>query len=321
MHPVNLSTIDIRLLLVFEALMRERSVSRAAQEVGMSQPAVSRALNTLREMLKDELFVRSSGGMMPTAHARDLGPPIREVLARLQAIFESANFVPGASTRTFRLAVSDHCAALILPVLGERLRKEAPGIKLRIRPRRHLAVAGELDMGEIDLAIGSALDLPSRIKKQFLFSEPYVCVMRRDHPLAGHRLSYDDYMAAEHVAVSHMGEPLQAVDIHLRKDGTKRRIPITVNQALLAPEVLQRSDLILTTQLNLVRRLSAFKELHIVPLPVPVEPLAVHLAWHRDLAKHTAHEWLRRTIIDVCAGMAIGEGEKKTAARSRRSSQ
>ena len=297
--------------------MRERSVSRAAQDVGMSQPAVSRALNTLREMLKDELFVRSSGGMTPTAQARDLAPPVREVLARLQAIFESASFVPVASTRTFRLAVSDHCAALILPILEERLRREAPGIKLRIRPRRHLAIAGELDMGEIDLAIGSALDLPSRFKKQFLFSEPYVCVMRQGHPLAGPRLSYDAYMAAEHLAVSHMGEPLQAVDIHLRKEGTKRRIPITMNQALLAPEVLQRSDLILTTQLNLVRRLSAFKDMHVVPLPVPVEPLPVHLAWHRDLARHAAHEWLRLTITDVCIGMAIGESAKP-AARSRR---
>jgi DNA-binding transcriptional LysR family regulator len=320
MHAMNLSTIDIRLLLVFEALMRERSVSRAAQDVGMSQPAVSRALNTLRQMLKDELFVRSPGGMMPTAQARDLAPPIREVLARLQAIFELASFVPEASTRTFRLAASDHCAALILPALEERLRREAPGIKLRVRPRRHLAVAGELDMGEIDLALGSALDLPSRIKKKFLFSESYVCVMRRDHPLAGPRLSYEDYMAAEHLAVSHMGEPLQAVDVHLRKDGVKRRIPITMNQVLLAPEVLQRSDLILTTQLNLVRRLSAFKDMHIAPLPVPVEPLPVHLAWHRDLAKHTAHEWLRRAIIDVCAGIAIGEGEK-AAARSRRNNQ
>ena len=138
------------------------------------------------------------------------------------------------------------------------------------------------------------------------------------HPLAGPRLSYEDYMAAEHLAVSHMGEPLQAVDIHLRKDGAKRRIPITMNQVLLAPEVLQRSDLILTTQFNLVRRMSAFKELHIAPLPVPVEPLPVHLAWHRDLARHTAHEWLRRTVIDVCADMAIGNHvpEPSTSANS-----
>ena len=107
---------------------------------------------------------------MPTAQARDLGPPIREVLARLQAIFEAASFVPGASTRTFRLAVSDHCAALILPLLEERLRREAPSITLGVRPRRHLAVAGELDMGEIDLAIGSALDLPSRDQEAVLGS-------------------------------------------------------------------------------------------------------------------------------------------------------
>ena len=112
---MNVSTIDIRLLLVFEALLRERSVSRAAHDIGMSQPTVSRALNILRQMLKDELFVRSPGGMLPTAQARDLAPSIREVLARLQAIFEPANFVSASLTRTFRLAVSDHCSALFCP--------------------------------------------------------------------------------------------------------------------------------------------------------------------------------------------------------------
>lgn len=307
---MNLSTIDIRLLLVFEALMRERSVSRAAQEIGMSQPAVSRALNTLRQILKDELFIRSPGGMMPTAQARDLAVPIREALARLQAVFEPANFVPADSTRTFRLAVSDHSSVLILPALGERVRQEAPGIKLRVRPRRHLTVVSELDMGEIDFALGIAFGMPSRIRQLTLFSEPYICVMRRAHPLAGRPLSYDDYMAAEHLAVTHMGEAVQAVDVHLRKESTKRRVVMTINQALLAPEILQRSDLILTTHHHLVHRHTAFAELHKAPLPIVIEPLPVGLAWHRDLAKHPAHEWFRRIIADICRDFTIGKGNK-----------
>ncbi len=309
---MNLSTIDIRLLLVFEALMRERSVSRAAEDVGMSQPAVSRALNMLRQMLKDELFVRSPGGMMPTAQARDLAPPIREVLARLQAIFEPASFVPATSTRTFRLAVSDHCATLVLPALGERVRREAPGIRLRIRPRRHVTVIGELDMGEIDFALGIALDLPSRIVQQILFSEPYVCVMRPGHPLAAKRLRFEDYIAAQHLAVTHTGESIQAVDVHLRTEGTKRRVALTINQALLAPEILARSDLLLTTHLRIARRVPAFADLHLAPLPIAIDPLPVKLSWHRDLAKHPAHLWLRRTIVDICADLTIGEGPKST---------
>jgi DNA-binding transcriptional LysR family regulator len=213
--------------------------------------------------------------------------------------------------------VSDHCSALVLPALGERLRREAPGIKLRVRPRRHITVVSELDMGEIEFALGIALDLPSRIRKQILFSEPYVCVMRPNHPLAPQRLRYEDYMAAEHLAVTHMGEAIQALDVQLRKDGVKRRVAMTINQALLAPEILLRSDLILTTHLHMVRQLPAFADLHLAPLPIETQPLPVHLAWHRDLAKHASHEWLRRTIIDVCADIAIGEG-KKSPSRSRR---
>jgi DNA-binding transcriptional LysR family regulator len=282
----------------------------------MSQPAVSRALTSLREMLKDELFVRSPGGMLPTAQARDLAPSIREVLARLQAIFEPAAFVPTTSTRTFRLAVSDHCAALVLPTLNERVRNEAPAVKLRIRPRRHVAVVGELDMGEIDFALGIALDLPSRISQVTLFSEPYVCVMRPDHPLAGRPLRREDYLAAEHIAVTHMGEPIQALDVQLRTTGEKRRVVLTANQALLAPEILRRSNLILTTHLNLARRLPAFAGLHLAPLPIAIDPLRVRLYWHRDLTRNPAHEWLRRMIVDICADFASGEPPKK--ARPRR---
>lgn len=312
---MNLSTIDIRLLLVFEALLRERSVSRAAHEIGMSQPAVSRALNILRQMLKDELFVRSPGGMLPTAQARDLAPSIREVLARLQAIFEPANFAPASSTRTFRLAVSDHCSALVLPALAERVRHEAPSIKLRIRPRRHATVAGELDMGEIDIALGIAIDLPSRISQLTLFTEPYVCVMRPGHPLARQRLSYEDYLGAQHLAVTHMGEPIQALDVQLRTKGTKRWVAMTINQALLAPEILQQSDLILTTHLHMVRRLPAFAALHLAPLPMVIEPLPVRIWWHRDQTKHPAHAWLRRMISEICADLVVSEARNAASRR------
>jgi DNA-binding transcriptional LysR family regulator len=265
-------------------------------------------------MPKDELFVRSPGGMLPTAQARDLAPSIREVLARLQAIFEPATFVPATSTRTFRLAVSDHCAALVVPALGERVRQEAPSIKLRIRPRRHVAVVGELDMGEIDCALGIAIDLPSRISQATLFSEPYVCVMRAGHPLAGGPLRYDDYMAAEHLAVTHTGEPIQALDVQLRTTGAKRKVVMTANQTLLAPEILQRSNLILTTHLHLARRLPAFAGLHLAELPIAIAPLPVRLYWHRDVTRHTAHEWLRRMIANICADLAIHEVEKPAAA-------
>jgi DNA-binding transcriptional LysR family regulator len=131
--------------------------------------------------------------------------------------------------------------------------------------------------------------------------------MRADHPLAAQRLRYKDYIAAEHLAVTHMGEPIQALDVQLRTTGAKRRVVLTANQALLAPEILQRSNLILTTHLHLVRRLPAFAGLHLASLPIAIAPLPVRLYWHRDLTKHSAHEWLRRMIVDICAALAVDE--------------
>lgn len=296
---MNLSAIDIRLLLVFKALMRERSVSRAAQEVGMSQPAVSRALNTLRGMLKDDLFVRSAGEMTPTTKAIDLIEPVHDVLARLQSIFEPPDFDPATAERTFRLAVSDHCATVVLPRIEEYLRTAAPGVELRIRPKIHTAVCNELDTGEIDFALGSTWELPPRLKEIVLFSEPYVCVMRQEHPAAGRPLRYDEYVAAEHLSATHSGEVTQALDTVLRKKGVKRKIAITINQVLLAAEVLTRSDLILTTHLQTARRLQSLANLHLADVPFATAPLVTRLIWHGGLATHPAHEWLRNTVIQI----------------------
>jgi DNA-binding transcriptional LysR family regulator len=299
---VNLSAIDIKLLLVFEAVMTERSVSRAAQELGMSQPTVSRSLNQLRRLFDDELFIRSPGGVMPTPRASDLAGPIHDVLMRLHRIVEPAGFVPETAIRTFHLAVSDHCSTLILPALEERLRQAAPGIELRIRPKVEPFFADELDAGEIDFALGVIRDLPPRLQHVTLFNESYVCVMRAAHPLAAAPLHYGDFVSADHLTVTHVGDVTQVVDTLLRARGISRRVVLSINQSLLAPVVLARSDLILTTFRHMVERLPAFAGLHVTPVPLDIKPVAIRLVWHGGLARHPAHDWLRRMIVDICAG-------------------
>jgi DNA-binding transcriptional LysR family regulator len=299
---MNVPPVDSKLLVVFDALMSERSVTRAARRVGMSQPAVSSALARLRDVLKDELFLRVAGGVRPTPRALELALPVHDVLAQLQSVLRPAEFEVEKTQHTFNLAVSDHCAILLLPTLLERLRERAPGIQVRIRPKSDALVVHQLASGEIDLAIGVIqAALTPQLRHLTLFQETYVCVMRTLHPLADCALDFGRYMAAEHLVVTHAGEPTQLLDRELFKRGHERRIAMTINQSLLAPLVLERSDLLLTSYRQLVTALPAFADFRRAPLPIEVPALEVKLLWHSLFNSHPAHLWLQQQIQDICA--------------------
>ena len=300
---MNLNAIDLKLLIVFDAVMRERSVTRAAQYVGMSQPAVSNALGKLRHVLNDDLFIRVAGGVRPTPRSQELALPIHDVLTQLQSAFDPVEFVPATATRTFHIAASDHCAILILPDLLERLRTLAPGIQLRVRPKRDHLIVTQLDAGEIDFVVGIFADLPSRMRHVSLFRDNYVCVMRQGHPLAGRSLTLKDFLGADHVAMTHFGEAAQQFDGLLARRGLERNITMTINQSLLSPMILRRSDLIMTTFARLVSQVSAFDGLHVMPIPLELESIDIRLAWPHTLGKHPAHTWMQEQILDVCSGL------------------
>ncbi len=311
---MNLKAIDIKILVVFDAIMRERSVTRAAQYVGMSQPAVSGALNRLRHMLDDDLFVRVAGGVRPTPRAQELALPIHDILMQLQSAFDPVEFNAETATRTFRIATSDHCAILILPELQARLRALSSGTQLRVSPKRDHLVVSQLDAGEIDFAIGIIDDLPARVRHITLFHDTYVCVMRPTHPLAGKMLSEESFLGAEHVAMTHVGEASQLFDGHLGKRRMERNIAMTINQSLLGPLILWQSDLIMTTFAHVVSRVPAFAGLHVVPVPIDMGASEICLAWPNSLGKNPAHVWMQQQIIDVCAEFApasLGDGLKR----------
>jgi DNA-binding transcriptional LysR family regulator len=192
-------------------------------------------------------------------------------------------------------------------MLEERLRSEAPGIELRVRPKLNPAIVLQLDAGEIDFAIGVMDEPPARIRHITLFHETYVCIMRRSHPLAAAALGYEDFIAADHLAITHEGEATQVLDRLLEKRNVSRRIALTINQSLLAPDILRRSDLILTTFVHTARCLPAFADLHVTGVPMETDSMPVRLLWHDGLVKHPAHEWLRNIVMDICARIEKAE--------------
>lgn len=301
---MNLKDVDIKLLVVFDAIMRERSVTRAAHFVGMSQPAVSSALNRLRHLVDDDLFVRSSGGVQPTPRARELAMPIHEVLTQLQSAFDPVAFDAATAERTFRIASSDHCAILVLPDLQEKTNRLAPGIRLHVRPKSDHRIVSELDSGETDFALGILGDLPARLRSVPLFTDEYVCVMRPGHPLARKPLTTEHFLNAEHLVMTHVGQAIQPFDGLLAKRRLERNVAMTINQSLLGPLILRRSDLMMTALRFLVERTPAFEGLHVSPVPIDIPPLQISLAWSGSLGKHPAHRWLQKQIVEVCEAIA-----------------
>lgn len=297
---MNLSAIDLNLLVVFDALMQERSVTRAGKRVGLTQPAVSNALNRLRHLVKDDLFLRGPKGMRPTPRALELAGPVRQALAQVEQALEPAAFNPAIATNTFRLAMADYAASLILPPLAHRLEREAPGVDIRTRHNDNIGAPALLDRNEIDFAVGYHTDWPERFDGKVLFTETYVCVMRRGHPLARERITLDEFANARHLLISLTGDPVGFVDRLLARRGLKRRIAMTANQFLVAPVIIQHSDMIMTLAVRTAERFAEVNDLHIVPVPLERDPIDLTLLWHKELSRHPAHEWLRNMLIEIC---------------------
>ncbi len=297
---MNLANVDLNLLVVFDALMEERSVTRAGRRIGMTQPAVSNALNRLRHLVKDDLFLRGPKGMRPTPRALELAGPVRQALAQVEWALEPVAFDPATAYNTFRLAMADYAASLILPPLAHRLEREAPGVDIRVRINDNVSAPGLLDRNEIDFAIGYHTEWPERFGGQVLFTETYVCVMRRGHPLARDTITLEEFAAARHLLITLTGEATGFVDRLLKKRGLKRRVAMTANQFLVAPLIIQKSDMIMTLALRTAERYAEVNDLHIVPVPLEPDPIDLTLLWHKELIRHPAHEWMRALLVEIC---------------------
>ena len=300
---MDLHGIDLNLLVAFDALICERNVTRAGVRIGRTQPAMSAALARLRLLLKDELFVRSATGLQPTPRALELAAPLGEALASIQRTLDfTQDFDPAHSTVRFTLGLSDHPAFVMLPALQKRLARLAPGVTLRIRAftAREDAVS-LLDAGEVDAAVGVRGGVTPRIPTMPLFEERFVCVVRKDHPLAKKRLSLKGFLACQHLLVSPEGDGVGHVDVRLAQLGHKRDIAITLPQMYAAPAIVAHSDLLATLMEGVVRASGLRSRLAVLPLPqLDLAPVPFVLHWHRRNDAHPAQRWLREQVALAC---------------------
>jgi DNA-binding transcriptional LysR family regulator len=291
---VNVNDIDLNLLRVFDAVLRERGVTPAASRLGLTQPAVSNALARLRALFGDALFVRTPAGMDATPFARGVAEPVRQALALLEsALAHGPGFDPASSTRAFRFYMSDLGQVEFLPPPGVRLEAVAADLE-------HIGDA--LGTGALDLAVGFLPALGPPIARRALFRDPYVCLMRADHPAIDARLTRKKFVEASHVLVTYRGGGHRVIEEALERAGVARRIALRVPHFTVVPMVLERTDLILTLPARVARvyeRQGKFKSL---PPPVPMPPAEVAVHWHERFEADPGNRWLREQVVELFAG-------------------
>lgn len=308
MNPFNFRTLDLNLLRVFDEVMAERSLTRAARNLSLTQPAVSNALRRLRETLGDELVQRSGQGMAPTPRAVAIWPAVREALQQLQESLVPSEFEPAKANTTFVLAMADATAAELMPGLVETLDQEAPGVSMRVLPLTTRDPRRLLDEETCDLAVGYFPSLladltahaqsgePLPFLHQRLYDGEYVCVMRKDHPLATGPFTLNRFCAARHMLVSFSGRPYGFVDEALASLGRERQVVLTVNQFFTAGRVVANSNLLTVLPRHFVRVTGIAEQLVLRPLPFDVSPVHVDSVWHRRSRQRSAHMWLRQAV-------------------------
>ncbi len=301
MRLPHLSSLDLNLLLALHALIEHGAVGRAAAAVGLSQPAMSRALGRLRAHLGDPILVRAGRGMRPTPRALALAEPLRGALTALDALVgDRPGFTPATARRTFRLATFDYGAAVVIPPLIARLRAGAPGVTVQVRSARE-DVVGALEAGTVDVAVLPRPAAAAGVVWSKLFDERFVCVVAADHPRVARRLTLDQYCALGHVVVAPQGRPGSPIDAWLAARGRQRQVVAQVADFLVAPLVAARSDLIATTPARIARQLADLAlATHAPPLPVP--GFSVGLAWHERCRADAGHAWFRREVAAAARG-------------------
>ena len=302
---MNVNELDLNLLLVFDAIATEGSVTVAGERVGLSQPAMSNALARLRALFDDPLFVRTPRGMRPTPFAQQLAQPVREALRLVQgALAQHAGFEPKRSTNTFRFHMSDIGEMVFLPGLLERVKRDAPGVKIEVVRIPIKDVHAALEAGELDLAIGFLPGLTTGMRQQALFREHYACMLRADHPLAGAKISAKQFRLASHVLVSYAGTGHQVIEETFVRAGLSARIAARVPRFLVVPMILARTDLIVTVPSRVAAIFAQTGEFKVLPLPIAMPDFEVRLHWHQRFHQDPANRWLRGVMLDLYAEQA-----------------
>ena len=307
MHAAHLLRMDLNLLMALDALLDEGSVSGAARRVGLSQPAMSRALGRLRDQLNDAILVRNGRGMIRTPRAMAIARPLRDALDALgQMVAGPSKFEPASARRTFRLGTADYGAAVVVPRLLDSVAQLAPGVSIEVQPvPDDLATA--LETGRLDAAVVPRRAVAAGLVWRPLFSERFVCIVRRGHPeLDGRALTLKTFCRLGHVVVTPTGRPGSPVDDLLARKKLERKVVLRVPNFLLAPCIVASTDLIATTPARLASQFAGLPIVaHEPPLPVPGFRIA--LGWHERFRSDPGHAWFRGVMTDVISATSPHE--------------
>jgi DNA-binding transcriptional LysR family regulator len=290
--------LDLQLLLALEALLRHRHLTRAADALGVTQPVMSKHLRRLRAVLQDPLFVRAAGGIAPTPRAEALAAPLAQILELTRTrLLPEPEFDGATSRREFILCVSDFGATVLLPALLTELFARAPGVRLRVLSSDE-GFAERLGSGEADLLVGLADRIPESIRTSVLYTDPYACLVRRDHP-AAHDLNAERFANAQHVVVAPGSAGRNVAEIAIRERVPEARIVLRLPAFAAVPSVIASSDLVVTLPRRVAETIARGGEFAVLAPPFTLPDVTVLLAWHRRNDADPAHRWLRATIEGV----------------------
>jgi DNA-binding transcriptional LysR family regulator len=302
MHVMNLRALDLNLLVVFDAVMQDRNVTRAGRRIGLSQPAMSHALGRLRYRLKNELFIRTREGMVPTPRAEQLAASLSRILVEMQQTLEPETFEPTTANRRFTIGINNYAAVVLAARVCKTAASAAPSVHLDFRPSGTMDVFARLDR-DLDLAIGNFADVGERFTWRSLFKDSSVLVMRSGHPAARRILTAQTLASLAYLEISSSGESTTFLDELLSKHGLVRRIASSAPY-LSARDIVEQSDLVTVLSRGMAAQFALDHRLLVRELPFATPVITCGMAWHRRLADQPAHRWLRDMIQSTAKSMA-----------------
>ena len=292
---MNLKETDLNLFIAFDVIYTEKNLTKAGQVLGITQPAVSNALSRLRELFGDDLFIRTSKGMIPTPVANQIIKDVRSALSLIQnTISETEKFDPSIAEMTFKISIGDSSEYRLLPLLIKELAKIAPKIKVEtyLTPRKD--APRELASGTIDFSIDPPVHSDPHLRHEKIYEEDYVMIVRKDHPILNLKeITIEDYLKLSHIHISNRKTGLGHVDMALYRLGLSRDISLRAQHFLVAPYIVEQSDLAITTTKGFaVDRDLAWRE-----LPFEIEPLILHLYWHEAKDSDPSTKWMKDLML------------------------
>lgn len=296
MNEVNLKSVDLNLLVALDVLLEERHVTNSAMRLGLSQPAMSRTLNRLRKLFNDPLIVRAQKGYDTTPRAEELTATLKTALAQVRAIFSEAEFDPATSADKFRISTLDYSELVIFPQLMGRIRAAAPGVKLEVLQRSILSVEEIID-GAADISIGlKPSKFPKHCVAETLFEDDYVCVMHKDHKIAGQKLTMENYLKYPH-SIIHTGlTPGSYLDDALAKLGYERNIVKRSPHFVASLFAIGQSDMLQTVPRRLATPMIKAAGMIAHNLPFKIKPMVLSQMWHSRNTNNPTHKWMRGQI-------------------------